>query len=344
MTTLRPLPGSTASRRFAAAALAAALVLAPALAEARIGGGSSFGSRGSRTFSAPPSTSTAPRSAAPMERSMTQPSPGSNAFRPAAPAASGGLFGGMFGRGMMGGLLGGLVGAGLLGMLFGHGLFGGLGGLSSILGLVIQLGLLFLVIRFAMNWFARRQQPGFAGAAPMNRTGFGSGNDNNAPRSTFGGLGGGLGGGFGSAQPAPVQTQPLTPEGADFEAFEKRLVEAQAAYTAEDLEHIRRISTPEMASYFAEQIADNAKRGVINKVSDVRLEQGDLAEAWREGDAEYATVAMRYSLIDATYERAGNRLVEGDAQRPQEVTELWTFRRNQGAGTSGWLISGIQQS
>ena len=37
---------------------------------------------------------------------------------------------------------------------------------------------------------------------------------------------------------------------------------------------------------------------MINKVSGVKLLQGDLAEAWRENNDEYATVAMRFSLID----------------------------------------------
>ena len=39
-------------------------------------------------------------------------------------------------------------------------------------------------------------------------------------------------------------------------------------------------------------------RGVVNRISDVKLLQGDLAEAWREGDTDYATVAMRYALND----------------------------------------------
>ena len=90
------------------------------------GGGFSFGSRGARTFSMPSATPTAPRSAAPFERSVTpQPSMAPGVGRPA------GFFPGGLGRG----LLGGLIGAGLFGMLFGHGLFGGIGGLLSLIGL-----------------------------------------------------------------------------------------------------------------------------------------------------------------------------------------------------------------
>src|SRR3954471_5595610 len=93
--------------------LAVPLVMAISAADARIGGGSSSGSRGARTFSAPPSTSTSPGAAQPFNRTMTQPgSPGVG-----APAAAGGMFSGR--GGMLGGLAAGFHGAGLLGMLFG---------------------------------------------------------------------------------------------------------------------------------------------------------------------------------------------------------------------------------
>ena len=61
-----------------AAIAALSLALAPGFADARAGGGGSFGSRGGMTFSAPPATRTAPYSAQPLQRSLTpnKPSPG----------------------------------------------------------------------------------------------------------------------------------------------------------------------------------------------------------------------------------------------------------------------------
>ena len=82
------------------------------------------------------------------------------------------------------------------------------------------------------------------------------------------------------------------------------LGDVQAAYSAEDLAALRAKVTPEMLSYFSEQLSENASRGLINRVTDVKLLQGDLAEAWREGDADYATVAMRFALTDSMVERA----------------------------------------
>jgi len=66
--------------------------------------------------------------------------------------------------------------------------------------------------------------------------------------------------------------------------------------------------------------------------------QGDLSEAWREGNDEYATVAMRYSLNDRIVARDSGKLIE---QLPGEVTEHWTFRRVPGGQ---WLLSAVQQN
>jgi Tim44-like domain len=98
----------------------------------------------------------------------------------------------------------------------------------------------------------------------------------------------------------------------DIESFERLLGDIQTAYGREDVDKLGAMTTPEMLSYFSQDLADNAKQGLRNVVSDVKLLQGDLSEAWRESGSDYATVAMRYSLIDATVDRA----ISGDRTRP----------------------------
>ena len=94
-----------------------------------------------------------------------------------------------------------------------------------------------------------------------------------------------------------------------------------------------------MVSYFARDLEANKQRNVINKVAGTKLLQGDLAEAWREGETDYASVAMRYSLVDTYLDRASGRVVEGG--QPEEVTEVWTFLRPRGGN---WELSAIQQT
>ena len=324
------------TRAFAAIVVALAIALSASGADARAGSNSSSGSRGSRSYDAPPATSTAPSTAAPMERSMaspTAPRPSTPMGAPAA-AQSRGFFGG---GGFMSGLMGGLIGAGIGSLLFGGGFFNGLGSFAGILGFILQIVVVVFLVRLAIRFFRNRSAgpaPAYASAAaePLRREG-------NPMGGPLGGapLGGGLGGGGGAARPRDEVG--IGPQ--DYQEFERLLVSTQTAYAAEDLAALRGLATPEMLSYFSEDLAANASRGVANRISDVRLLQGDLSEAWREGSTEYVTVAMRFSLVDVTVDRATGRVVEGDPNRPTEAVELWTFVRSQGGR---WILSAIQQT
>jgi predicted lipid-binding transport protein (Tim44 family) len=303
------------------AALAAFVLIAGDL-QARPSSGGSFGSRGSRTFAAPPTTTTAPGTAAPMQRTLTQPS---------APTTATGLQGsgtnpGFFNRpGLVGGLFAGFLGAGLLGMLFGHGLFGGLGGFASVLGLVIQIALVVIVARLVWSWWQRRQGLATASGPALRDI---AGNSN-----AYGATGA-------SAPQSGAFGGKVVIGKSDYDDFERLLSGVSLAYGDEDVAQLRTLATPEMQSYFSEKIADNVSHGVVNKISGIKLLQGDLAEAWREGNEEYASVAMRYAIVDKTVDRATGRVVEG-ADTPEEVTEIWTFLRTRGGG---WMLSAIQQA
>ena len=153
----------------ALAAIAAAFVLVTADAHARVGGGFSAGSRGMRTFSAPPTAPTA----APIQNSITQ--PGS-----ATPIGQTEVRPGLLGGGLFGGIAAGFLGAGLFGLLFGHRLFGGMAGFASILGLLLRVILVVIVARLIFAWWPRRNMPAPAHVA--------------ATGHSFGGLSGMLGG------------------------------------------------------------------------------------------------------------------------------------------------------
>ena len=294
-------------------AAAAALGLMADLADARVGGGRSIGSRGSNTYSSPPSTNTAPKPAAPIEKSMTQPGKPTAAPAPAAQASR------FSWRSL---LLGGLIGAGLAGLF-------GMGALANVLGFLLQAaliaGLVYLVILFFRS---RSSQPALATATASSAGGRPSQNASYRNGAQLGG---------GAASAVSIGQD-------DYDAFERLLGDIQTAYGRKDLDALGDRATPEMLSYFAEELDGDTKRGVRNEVSGAKLLQGDLAEAWSEPDGEYATVAMRYSLIDATVEAASGRVVSGSRTEPQEVTEVWTFRRPRNGAPRQWELSALQQA
>ena len=284
-----------------ATALALTLMIAGP-AEARRGG--SFGSRGTRTYSAPRSSYTSPGYTPPIQNSMTA----RPAFTPSPSYAP--SYGSQFGQrsrfgGFGGGFLGGLVAGGLVGGLMGHGFGGGWGG-----------------------------------------GGYGGGMGGGLPgTSNFNGGGAAFGGGYNGAQ-----TPPYAPQGpaleipinqTDMDAFTHLLIEVQDAFGHEDYGRLRAVTTPEVMGFLAEELSGNATHGRRNDVTGTRLITSDVAEAWREGDADYATVALRYESIDVMRDRNTNAVVEGDPDKPTATTELWTYVRH---GADPWKLSAIQET
>jgi predicted lipid-binding transport protein (Tim44 family) len=307
-------------RCFIASALALAILVAPTLAEARAGRGSSLGSRGSRTYSqpAPPSGSSLPNlgAAQPIERSVTPPPAQAQPQRPSAvgPQVPTPQPSAVQRHPFVSGLLGGLVGAGLGSLLFGGHFFGE--GSGGFLGVVVQLLLLLLAVRLAWGFFARRTSPGgLAMAQPQVLP---------PPRA---------------ASPAggPVAF-PLLQD--DLSALERLLVSVQAAWTHGDAGALGQLATPEMAGYFAQQLAEDRARGAENRVEDVRLLRGDVNETWQEGPLQYATVTMQWSARDYTLDRRTGAVVAGNPQVADQATEVWTVVRRPG---SPWQLSAIQQ-
>lgn len=323
-----------ASNGFRFTSLIACLVVAFSLvsvgdAEARKGG--SFGSRGMNTFNSPAPTQTAPAPAAPIQRSMTPnqqqaPSPSAQAAQPR----------GGFMNGFGGSLMRGLMLGGLFGLLLGGG-FGGIGGIFAMLAQVAIIGgVIWLVMRFM-----RSRAPQAASAAGPDVAAYQA---QDTSRPDFGKMFGNAGVGGAAARPSarPADLNQLGIGMEDLEKFESMLTRVQAAFAGENYAALRVLTTPEVMGYLSEELATNATNGVKNQVSDVKLLQGDLSESWREGQVEYATVAMRYSAIDYMVDRSSGAVVEGDAEVPGESTEIWTFVRNR--GDADWRLSAIQEA
>lgn len=311
---IRPARYSTKALALVAALAGGALLVAD-YAEARGGRGGSVGSRGSRTFNQAPATSTAPKAAQPIQKSITQ--PGATAGTAAQASRGGSMVRNL--------LLGGLIGAGLA-SIFGAGAF------ANIMGFLLQglliAGIVFLLFTLFRRFFGGGSQPALAEAT--SRSGApAQASDRYAQRVGAAGLG--------------ATAPELAINSDDYNAFERLLKEVQLGYANADVNALGDRVTPEMLSNFARELDDNKRRGLSNDLSEPKLLQGDLAESWREAGGEYATVDMRYEIIDALIDQKSGRIVEGSTSEPQEVVERWTFRRPIGGKASQWELSAIQQ-
>jgi hypothetical protein len=317
--------------RWAALLLAAIMVLSPVLAEARAGGSyragggsgfSSMGSRGSQTYN--------PSGAAPIQRSTT-PQTGPSAPYGAAPGYAG--FGSR--HPFLTGLFGGFIGSWIGSMLFPHwGMGYGVGGMfGSVFTWLLLIGLVWFLFRMFRGH--RIGMPFSGGGGGMMGSGglYSGGYAGMSPMSA----------GYSAYSEPRLATIGVTQS--DYDEFESILKGVQKAWSDGDLGGLRQYTTPEMLSYFSEQLAENESQGVANKVDNVELIKGEVREAWDEGRLHYATALMHWRARDYTVRSGGNAregeiIVGGDPQNATEASEMWTFARSPGGR---WLLSAIQQ-
>lgn len=305
--------------------LAVLMALSPD-AWARAGKGGSFGSRGSRTFDRPmertvqPPQSPTPQATNPQG---SQPMLNPNATRsPQAPMPAAAPGGFMQRNPFMAGMLGGLVGVGIGSLLFGHSpamaAASDTAPFASMLGTFLQVALIGGGLWFLLRLFRRRQEA-TAGAPTYQR-------------ETAAAHGG----------PADRSHQPqvaVTP--ADQDEFARILIEVQTAWSQSDIARLRRIATPEVASWLSEDLADNAGKGLANTVEDVNLIKGDILESWNEQGRDYVTALLVFAARDYTVRIADGTVVEGDPSAIVEAEEAWTFVRPVG-GT--WMLTAIERA
>jgi predicted lipid-binding transport protein (Tim44 family) len=321
-------------KRTLALAVLIALAIMPVLsvtdAWARAGGGSSSGSRGSRSYSSP---------AKPGGSPVSPSQPSSPAMSPSQPRPGWG--------GMMGGMLGGLLLGGLLGgLLFGGGFGGG-------------IGLMEILIVAALAWFAisymRRRQ---AAAAPSGYAMAGGGYGGPGARDDAGMAArygtGASGGGTATVEPATGPTDlerglgHLRQMDGSFDprAFSETasdvFFKVQGAWTARDLRSVSAHLTPEMQAQLQRDCDRLRADQKINRLENIAVRSAEVTEAWQETGQDYVTVHFLASLLDYTTDESGARVLEGSRTEPVKFEEYWTFVRPVGPGP--FKLSAIQQA
>lgn len=300
-------------------ALCCALLLSPALAEARAGGAyrsggtsySSQGSLGSRTYN--------DNGAQPVQRSMTPQGQSSSAYY-------GGSGSFVQNHPFLTGLAGAFFGSWLGALLFPH---WGMGyGFGHVFGSLFSWIFIIVIVAMLFRLFRR-------GAAPLT-----------APHPGGMGYAGqrpgyGYGGGYGTA----AASRDLVVSETDYAAFEAILKAVQGAWSKGDLRELGHYVTPEMLGYFSEELAANTSEGVANHVERLELLKGDVRQAWDEGKLQYATCLLQWRALDYTVrtDRSAGEpgwIVDGDPERASEAEEMWTFARRAGGH---WLLSAIRQ-
>lgn len=262
----------------------------------------------------------------------------------AAPAAGAGAAAAAPKRSWMGPLAGLAAGLGLAALASHLGLGGELASM-------LMFGLLAAAVMVAIGFFMRKRAAAQRQAATDTggmqyahvNTGQGAGPENRvdpatpaykvampAPISSSGGLG--IGSAVGSGVDAGVASTSRIPADFDTAGFERNakvnFIRLQAANDAGNLDDIRQFTTPEM---FAELKLELAERGGASQKTDVVSIHAQVMDV--DEDADRYVVSVRFTGV-----------IKTDMGEPDEsFDEVWHLTKLR-QGSTGWVLSGIQQT
>lgn len=295
------------------------------MVEARVGGGRSMGSRGTRSY-APPS------------RSYSQPAPsqpGSPGYQPSpmGQPQSGGFLRSMAG-GMVGGLLGGML---FRGLGFGGG-YGAGGGGIGLFDIILLAGIGYLIYRFVNN---RRQKSAYPGG------------DTDSYRQSI----------PAEYSPTPNQSNPATSldpsadreqgiahiRQMDYAFNEETFCDAamdiffkiQGAWMNRDLAPVSGLLTDEMRGILQEDVDRSLREKKVNRLENIAVRTVEIVEAWQESGEDFLMVLITANLLDYTTDDVTGQVVAGSKTDPVKFQEFWTFRRP--VGPNPWKLTAIDQ-
>lgn len=226
--------------------------------------------------------------------------------------------------GLLNGIASGFLNAGLIGLVLGYGIFDELGGIASLVGLFLQLVLICVVARLSWLWWRRRTAPETAGLTPRQLA-----DEYVRPLPSR----------ARESQDSMVATGSVPAVTAsDRAAFERLFVEVKRAYGSKDLAALRSHVTRDLFDVLSSSLSHD-ETGDLEGVSDIRLLDSKLAGHWREGDADFARLSIKFSLAEHLRDNANDHNSVATETRKVEATEVWTFMRR---ARGDWRVSAIQ--
>ncbi|ACH39941.1 transport protein, Tim44-like domain, putative [Citrifermentans bemidjiense Bem] len=291
-------------------------------AEARVGGGRSMGSRGTRSYSG---------QAAP---SYAQPQ--GSAYRQQVPPTAGPMQqqGGSFLRSMAGGVAGGLLGGMLFRGMAGAGGVGGAGGGIGIFEILLLAGIGYLIYRMVKK---RRSEAALQGAGSYSYGGYEQqGATISAPYRVIEPSYNDVATGLSHLR----QMDPGFDEGRFNDLVMDNFFKIQGGWMNRDLAVLAPLVTEEMKGIFRDDIDRLLRDRQVNRLENIAVRNVEITEVWQEAGQDYVTARIYANLLDYTTDENG-QVITGSKTEPVKFEELWTFARP--VGNNPWRLSGINQ-
>ena len=109
------------------------------------------------------------------------------------------------------------------------------------------------------------------------------------------------------------------------------------AFAQGDAAALRPLLADGVNQSFAAAIRERQSRGHVLSTTLIGIRSAEIVEARLEGSDAFATIRFVSEQVNATRDAAGN-VVEGDPNRVETVTDIWTFTRNTRSRAPDWFL------
>ena len=109
------------------------------------------------------------------------------------------------------------------------------------------------------------------------------------------------------------------------------------AYAEGDRRTLKNLLSRDVYEGFDAAIGEREKRGETVESRFVSIDSADITGAELRGRSTQVTVRFLSQLISATRDKQGN-VVDGNAEKVSEVTDVWTFARDVGTRDPNWKL------
>jgi predicted lipid-binding transport protein (Tim44 family) len=109
------------------------------------------------------------------------------------------------------------------------------------------------------------------------------------------------------------------------------------AFAAGDRRQLKNLLGREVYDGFEQAIKDRESRGEKVETRFVSIDGADLVHAELRGKTAQITVKFQSQLVSVTHDKDGN-VIDGNADKVTEVTDVWTFARDVSSRDPNWKL------
>ncbi len=110
-----------------------------------------------------------------------------------------------------------------------------------------------------------------------------------------------------------------------------------SAYADGDRRALKGLLSRDVYEGFEAAITDREKRGETVENRFVSIDNAEIANAELRGKTAQLTVRFQSKLVSATRDKNGN-VVDGNAEKVTDVTDVWTFARDTSSRDPNWKL------